>query len=155
VTPLNDHRPEPQGSAATTLIRAAALALLLLLAGIALLYAYRAQSPSAQVVSYDRAVSEIQSGQVRAVTITTDGATIEKTDGSRESSTTGSTDAGALEKVVVNYNATQSDDKKISLTIQKDSQTFGIVGPIVLSLLPVLMIGAFFIYMMRQAMRRT
>jgi hypothetical protein len=44
VTPISDARPEPQGSSATTLIRAAALALFLLLALIGLLYAYRAWS---------------------------------------------------------------------------------------------------------------
>jgi hypothetical protein len=43
---LSDHRPEAQGSSATNLIRAAALALILVLLGIALLYVYRAQSPS-------------------------------------------------------------------------------------------------------------
>ena len=46
VTPLSDHHPEPQASPATNLIRAAALALILVLLGIALLYVYRAQSPS-------------------------------------------------------------------------------------------------------------
>lgn len=59
VTPLSDHRPEPQGSAATALIRAAALALLLLLAGIALLYAYRAQSPSGTPVPHTQALTEM------------------------------------------------------------------------------------------------
>ena len=60
VTPLTDHRPEPQGSPAATLIRAAALALLLLLAGIALLYVYRAQSPSGTPVPHSQAVTEMK-----------------------------------------------------------------------------------------------
>ncbi|HEX6062382.1 MAG TPA: hypothetical protein VF001_09965, partial [Candidatus Limnocylindria bacterium] len=46
VTPMSDRRPESQGSSASTLIRAAALALILVLLGIALLYVYRAQSPA-------------------------------------------------------------------------------------------------------------
>jgi ATP-dependent Zn protease len=136
-------------------LRFAIFCLLLIIVGVALLYAYRAQSPSTQVVSYDRAVAEIQSGQVRAVTITTDGATIEKIDGSRESLTTGPSDAGTLEKVTIDYNTAQPADKKITLNIQKESSVVGIVGSIVLSVMPVLLIGAFFLYMMRQAMRRT
>src|SRR5438045_4728489 len=43
------------------------LTLLLVLMGVALLYAYRAQSPSAAVATYDKAVSEIQTGQVSKV----------------------------------------------------------------------------------------
>ena len=46
VTPLSDHHAESQGSSATTLIRVAALALILVLLVFALLYVYRAQSPS-------------------------------------------------------------------------------------------------------------
>ena len=46
VTPLSEHRPEPQTSSGTTLIRAAALALILMLLVIALSYIFRAPSPS-------------------------------------------------------------------------------------------------------------
>jgi hypothetical protein len=41
VTPISDARPEPQGQAATTFIRFVALTLLLAVAMVALLYAYR------------------------------------------------------------------------------------------------------------------
>jgi ATP-dependent Zn protease len=155
VTPVP---PAPSGGLSdpfgSGLLRTAILLLLLIVMGIALLYAYRAQSPSAQVVSYDRAVSDIRSGQVKVVTISADTATIDKTDGSHETVNIGSNDGGAFQKVVVDYNATQPADKQIALSIQRDSQTFGIVGSIVLSLLPVLLIGGFFVYMMRQATRR-
>src|SRR2546421_936744 len=56
------------------------LTLLLVLMGVALLYAYRAQSPSASIVSYDKAISEIRGGQVKSVTLNTDTATINKLD---------------------------------------------------------------------------
>jgi ATP-dependent Zn protease len=155
VTPIS---PAPSRSGSdpfgSGLLRTALLVLLLMITGVALLYAYRAESPSAQVVSYDRAVSDIQSGQVKVVTISADTATIDKTDGSHEVVNIGSNDGGAFQKIIVDYNAAQPADKKIALSIQRDSQTFGIIGSIVLSLLPVLLIGGLFLYLIRQAARR-
>jgi cell division protease FtsH len=119
--------------------------------GVALLYAYRAQSPSAQIASYDKAVSEIASGQVTKVTVSGDTAVIEKIDKSTETVNIGPNDNGAFTKTVTDYNATQPVASRIQLNFQKDSQTFGIIGSVLLSLLPVLLIGGFFVYMMRQA----
>lgn len=87
------------------LLRAAVLLLLLIVTGVALLYAYRAQSPSAQVVSYDRAVSEVQSGQVKEVTVTADTATLTKSDGTHETANVGANDGAAFVKVIIDYNA--------------------------------------------------
>jgi len=61
--------------------------------GVALLYAYRAQSPSATVVSYDKAITEIRSGQVQSVTISGDTATVLKTDKTPETVSIGANDA--------------------------------------------------------------
>jgi ATP-dependent Zn protease len=133
-------------------LRLASVLVLLVLMGILLLYAYRAQSPSSQTVSYDRAVTEIQAGQLAAVTIEGDMATLEKRDGTRESVSVGS-DSGALQQAVLAYNAT-APDRRITLTARSGSQSFAIVGSILLSLLPVLLIGAFLLYVMREASRR-
>jgi len=119
--------------------------------GVALLYAYRAQSPSASVASYDKAISEIRSGQVTAVTLNTDTATITKTDKTSETVNIGTNDGGAFQKVIVDYNATQPASGQVTINIARDSPTFGIIGSVLLSLLPVLLIGGFFVYMMRQA----
>ena len=127
------------------------LTLLLVLMGVALLYAYRAQSPSTQNVPYSQAVAEIQNGQAKQVILIGDTATVEKVDGSHETVTIGANEGGAFQKIVVDYNATQADNRKVVLSLQKDSQTFGIIGSVLLSLLPVLLIGGFFVYMMRQA----
>src|SRR5205823_8617813 len=54
-----------------------------------------------------------------------------------------------ISKTVQDYNTTHAD--KVALKFQVDNQTFSVVGSIVLSLLPVLLIGGFFFYMMRQA----
>src|SRR5207237_7794124 len=47
------------------------------------------------------------------------------------------------------YNTPHAD--KVALKFQVDNQAMSVVGSIVLSLLPVLLIGGFFFYMMRQA----
>jgi cell division protease FtsH len=125
--------------------------MLLVLMGVALLYAYRAQSPSASIVTYDRAVAEIQSGQIAKVTINGDTATLEKGDKTQETVNIGANDTGTFQKIVLDYNVTQPTNSRVTLTIQKDSATFGIIGSVLLSLLPVLLIGGFFVYMMRQA----
>ncbi|HTH71144.1 MAG TPA: ATP-dependent zinc metalloprotease FtsH [Candidatus Saccharimonadales bacterium] len=119
--------------------------------GVALLYAYRAQSPSATVASYDKAITEIRSGQVTAVTLNTDTATINKVDKTSETVNIGTNDGGAFQKVIVDYNATQPPSSQVTINIARDSPTFGIIGSVLLSLLPVLLIGGFFVYMMRQA----
>jgi cell division protease FtsH len=119
--------------------------------GVALLYAYKAQSPSASVVSYDKAITEIRSGQVQSVTISGDTATVVKADKSAETVNIGVNDGGAFQKVVVDYNATQPSSSQVQINIARDSPTFGIIGSVLLSLLPVLLIGGFFVYMMRQA----
>ena len=120
--------------------------------GLALLYAYRAQSPSAAPVLYSQAVAEIQTGQVKRVTISGDTATLDKVDSkTSETVTIGTNDGGAFQKLIVDYNATQPSTRQVELSLQKDSQTFGIIGSVLLSLLPVLLIGGFFVYMMRQA----
>ena len=146
-----DARPGP--SLEGRVLRSAVLTVLLVVMGIALLYAYRAQSPSAVQVSYDRAVTEIQSGQVRLVTVNSDSATLDKADGTHESVAMGSS-APLFEKIVVDYNASVASDKRATLAFQQDSQTFGIIGSVLLSLLPVLLIGGLFVYMMRRANRR-
>jgi cell division protease FtsH len=119
--------------------------------GVALLYAYQKQGPSTQVVTYDKAISEIQSGQMKSVTLNTDTATLNKIDGTTETVNIGTNDGGAFQKIVVDYNATQPTNSRVTITLPHDSQTFGLIGSVLLSLLPVLLIGGFFIYMMRQA----
>ena len=119
--------------------------------GVALLAAYRAQSPSAGPVPISQAISEIQSGQVKSVSINADQATIDLKDGQTHQVTTIGSPSDAFEKVLTDYNATHDPAGQIIWSKNKDSQTFGIIGSVLLSLLPVLLIGGFFVYMMRQA----
>src|SRR2546430_6721967 len=96
------------------------LTLLLVLMGVALLYAYKAQSPSAAPVLYSQAVAEIQSGQVKRVTINGDTATLDKTDNNtHETVTIGTNDGGAFQKLIGDYNATQPATRQVELSLQK------------------------------------
>ncbi|HEX9268885.1 MAG TPA: ATP-dependent zinc metalloprotease FtsH [Candidatus Limnocylindria bacterium] len=126
------------------------LTLLLVVMGVALLYAYRAQSPSAAVVPVSQAISEINAGSVKRVTITGDQAQLELNDNTTKQSTTIGDKHDAFDKAIFDYNSA-NQSRQVEIVYAKDSQTFGIIGSILLSLLPVLLIGGFFVYMMRQA----
>ncbi len=116
VTPVSDTRHEPQGASATTLIRAASLALLLVLALIALLYAYRAgQSSSGTPVPYSQALTEIQGGQVQLVTFNTDTATIDLFAGARQTLYLGASGRVDLMKVIADHNATVPPNQRITV----------------------------------------
>ena len=143
----------PQGrSPESSVIRLALLAVLLVVMGVALLYAYRAQSPSNTPVPISQAISQIQSGQVRAVAISGDQASLDLKDGTRQVTTIGSP-SDAFEKIITDYNATHTGSQAITWSKQTGTQTFGAIGSILLSLLPVILIGGFIYYMLRQPRR--
>ncbi|MDP9266413.1 MAG: ATP-dependent zinc metalloprotease FtsH [Chloroflexota bacterium] len=116
--------------------------------GVALLYAYKSQQPAAETVALSDALQRVNSGQVRKVTIVGDQANLELVDGKKQQTAIGDKDE-SFKKAVLDYSA--ANPGKMVVDVQKDSQTFGIIGSVLLSLLPVLLIGGFFVYMMRQA----
>ena len=59
------------------ILRLAAIALLLVVLGLGLLYAYRSQTPSVPQVDIGRALQDINAGRIRAVTVFADKATLE------------------------------------------------------------------------------
>src|SRR5437867_2093438 len=118
--------------------------------GLALLYAYRSQTPSVPEVDITRAIQDVNAGKIKTVTIIASNATLDFKDTSlgKEQTTLQEPDT-LMAKAVADYNASHADS--VALKIGRDNQTFNVVGSIVLSLLPVLLIGGFFFYMMRQA----
>ncbi len=116
--------------------------------GVALLYAYKSQQPAAETIALSDALQRVNSGQVRKVTIVGDQANLEGVDGKKQQTAIGDKDE-SFKKAVLDYSA--ANPGKMVVDVQKDSQTFGIIGSVLLSLLPVLLIGGFFVYMMRQA----
>ena len=130
------------------IVRVGILALLLVVLGLALLYAYRSQTPSLPEVDLSQAIQDINSGRVRAVTIVATKATLEFADIAvhREQTTLPQPDT-VLAPAVASYNATHPS-QPIELRYTQDGQPFGVIGSILLSLLPVLLIGGFFYYVM-------
>ncbi len=116
--------------------------------GVALLYAYKSQQQPAETIPLSDALQRVNSGQVRKVTIVGDQANLEGVDGKKQQTAIGDKDE-SFKKAVLDYSA--ANPGKMVVDVQKDSQTFGIIGSVLLSLLPVLLIGGFFVYMMRQA----
>ncbi len=117
--------------------------------GVALLYAYRAQSPATKQVSLTEAIQKVDQGQVKTVTLSGNTqATLETTDGNKyDVALTGDS---TFSKAVLDYNNAHPS-QPVNMTVQQESPTLGLIGSVLLSLLPVLLIGGFFIYMMRQA----
>ena len=124
------------------------LTLLLVVLGLALLYAYRSQTPSVPQVSVTQAVQDINAGRVRAVSIAGNTATLElKAGAGREQTTIPDPDI-ILAKAVSDYNAA-NPSQTIELRYVSESQPVTVIGSVILSLLPVLLIGGFFFYIMR------
>ena len=138
----------------TGLFRNAALTLVLVVVGLALLYAYRSQSPALQTVTITQAIQEVNAGQVQRVTIVTGAnrATLELVNGARQQTNLPERDE-VFQKALFDYNNTHPA-QTIAITYEQESATFSVIGSILLSLLPVLLIGGFFYYLIRQAQRR-
>jgi cell division protease FtsH len=120
--------------------------------GLALLYAYRSQTPAVQTVEITKAIQEVQAGQVKKVTILTGAnkATIELVANSDKQQTNLPDKDEVFQKALFDYN-TANPSRQITIDYQQESATFSVIGSIFLSLLPVVLIGGFFFYMMRQA----
>jgi len=142
--------PRPTGG----LFRSGLLLLMLVALGLGLLYAYRSQTPAIQTVVLTQAIQEINSGQVKKVTIVSGAnrATLELVNGDKHQTNIPDRDE-IFQKALFDYN-TANPSRQITIDYQQESPGFSVIGSIFLSLLPVLLIGGFFYYMMRQAQRR-
>ena len=131
------------------LVRIAALVLLLIVLGLGLLYAYRSQAPAVPQVDLTQAVQNINAGRVRAVTIAGNKATLEFRDSPthREQTTIPEPDTVIL-PAISSYNAANPAQAIELRYTDPSGQTVGVIASIVLSLLPVLLIGGFFYYTM-------
>ena len=119
--------------------------------GLALLYAYRSQTPTVPDVDLTQALRDINAGQVRAVTIAGSKATLELRNGLTERTTVAQPDT-ILARAITEYNAA-NPSQTIELRYTSESQPVSVIGSIILSLLPVLLIGGFFYYVMMKARR--
>src|SRR6266550_2069712 len=118
--------------------------------GLALLYVYRSQTPAVPEVSITAAIQDIQAGKIKTVTVIGNKATLDFRNGTNKEQAQLQEQDQLLSKTVTDYN-TANPSQTVELKYQQDNNSLSIVGSIVLSLLPVLLIGGFFFYMMRQA----
>jgi len=133
------------------ILQSGILTLLLVVMGLALLYAYRSQTPTVPDVDLTQALRDINAGQVRAVTIAGSKATLELRNGLTERTTVAQPDT-ILARAITEYNAA-NPSQTIELRYTSESQPVSVIGSIILSLLPVLLIGGFFYYVMMKARR--
>jgi len=131
---------------------AALLAVVLVVMGLALLYAYRSQTPAVTSVPLSQAIQEVNAGQVVKVTVIGSRATLELRSGDKQQTTAPQPDQ-LLQKTLADYN-TANPSRQIVIDYQQEGASFGVIGPIFLSLLPVLLLGAFFIYLFRRSVSR-
>jgi ATP-dependent Zn protease len=116
--------------------------------GLALLYAYRSQTPQVATIPLSQAVQEINGGQVKKVTIVANKATLELNNSTTDKQQTTLPDRDEIfQKTLADYN-TANPSRQVIIDYQPESATFSVIGSIFLSLLPVLLLGAFFTYLL-------
>lgn len=122
------------------LIGFVAVPLLVVLLGVGLLYAYRAQSPATKVITLSDALARVDQGQVKTVTLNNNTrATIQANDGTLYQVTLTGDDT--FTKAVNDYNASHPGHQ-VTVTAEPQSPTLGLIGSVILSLLPLaLLIG--------------
>jgi hypothetical protein len=99
-----------------------------------------------------QAITEINNGQVRKVTIVAGRATLELQDGDKQQMNVPDRPE-TFQKVLDDYNAA-NPSRPIVIDYQQESQGFQVIASIFLSLLPILLLGAFFLYLFRRSVRR-
>jgi ATP-dependent Zn protease len=128
------------------------LAMLLVVVGLALLYAYRSQGPAVPPVSYTEAVQEINAGRVSKVTIVANRATLDLRTGEKQQLALPDRPE-VCQKLLDDYNAA-NPSRPMVIEYQAESAPFTVIASILLSLLPVLLLGAFFLYSMSRVRPR-
>ena len=141
-----------QQRAGRTVFTSALLAVVLVVMGLALLYAYRSQTPAVATIPLSQAVQEINGGQVMKVTVTGNRATLELRGGDKHQTTLPDRDQ-VFQKTLADWN-TANPTRQIVIDYRAEDSSFGVIGPIFLSLLPVLLLGAFFTYLFRRSVSR-
>jgi hypothetical protein len=130
----------------------ALLAVVLVVMGLALLYAYRSQAPAIQNVAYSQAIEEINAGQVKKITIVGGRATLELQNADKQQMNLPERPQ-TFQKQLDDYNAA-NPSRPIVIEYQQVSQGFQVIASIFLSLLPIVLLGTFFLYLFRRSVAR-
>ena len=141
-----------QPRAGRSVATSALLGVVLVVMGLALLYAYRSQTPAVATIPLSQAIQEINNGQVVKVTVTANRATLELRGSDKHQTTLPDRDE-ILQKTLADYN-TANPTRQIVIDYRAEDPSFSVIGSIFLSLLPVLLLGAFFTYLFRRSTSR-
>ena len=128
------------------------LIVVLIVMGLGLLYAYRSQAPSAQTVGYTQAIQQINSGQVTKVTLSGNRAALELASGEKEHAIVPQPPAH-FERALADYNAA-NPTRTITVEYEPESSGLQVITSILLSLLPLLLLGGFFLYLRSRSRSR-
>ena len=141
-----------QPRAGRTPLTSALLAVVLVVMGLALLYAYRSQTPAVATIPMSQAVQEVNAGQVVKVTVVGNRATLELRSGEKRQTTLPDRDE-IFQKTLADWNMA-NPTRQIVIDYRTEDPSFALIGSIFLSLLPVVLLGAFFIYLFRRSVSR-
>jgi len=141
-----------QPRAGRTPLTSASLAVVLVVMGLALLYAYRSQTPAVATIPMSQAVQEVNAGQVVKVTVVGNRATLELRSGEKRQTTLPDRDE-VFQKTLADWNMA-NPTRQIVIDYRTEDPSFALIGSIFLSLLPVVLLGAFFIYLFRRSVSR-
>lgn len=126
------------------------LLVFLFISGVFILYSSPQAKPEA--VSLSRLASEVNDGQVKQISVENDRLNVILNDGKTQTSTK-EKESGVIESLK-NYGVDQQKLQKVNIDVKSESASasfwLGAVLPIVL---PIILIGAFIWFMMRQAQR--
>ena len=123
--------------------------LFLVLSGIMILYSSPEKKPAD--IGLSDLVTEINNGQVKAITVEGNRLSIEKMDGSKAKASKEA--ESSLTETLANYSVDKEKLKGVTVTIKKESGFGFWMAAILPFLLPFLLISGFIWFMMRQAQR--
>lgn len=127
----------------------ALLLIFFLFSGVLILY----QSPDSrpETISLNQLVSEVNDGKVKSIEVSDNTLAIELSDGGKQKATKES-DA-SLTETLSNYGTDKEKLQSVAITVKEPSGALLWISAILPFLLPLLLIGAFIWFMMRQAQR--
>ena len=134
-------------------MRLIAVAMLAVVLGLGLLYAYRSQTPAIPTVPITQAVQEVQAGRVKTVTESGDRATLDLSDGTREQThIPDNAKTDPLADAVTAYN-NANPTRQVVLKFEEQNAAWSVIGSVLLSLLPLALVALFIVLIVVVATR--
>ncbi|MDR3559242.1 MAG: ATP-dependent zinc metalloprotease FtsH [Candidatus Pacebacteria bacterium] len=125
------------------------IVIFLLISGIVILYGAPQKTP--QPVSLTQLAQQVNGGQVKTINVNSNELDITLTNGQTEKTT--KEDTSGIVETLKNYGVDSQKIQAVSIDIQGESPLNSWLGTILTIFLPVILIGVFIWYMMRQAQR--